>query len=153
MVAVPAVTPPTIPFTGLAVATLVLLLLHTPPTEASCRVVVPDAHTVAEPVMATRAGNVSTVTVVVVYELPQDIFNVYVMIVEPVETPLTLPVAEFTVAMPVLSLLHAPPGVASLSVVTPHTCVLPVIATGGAGVDITVTLAVSNAVPQLFPVV
>ena len=59
------------------------------------------------------------------------------MVAPPVATPLTTPVA-LTVAMAVLLLLHAPPAVASLSVVVPptHNVVVPVI-TAGSGVTVT----------------
>jgi hypothetical protein len=62
------------------------------------------------------------------------------MIAEPAETPVTAPVEEPTVATAVLLLLHVPPPVLWLRVVTEpwHTLVVPVI--GGSDSEETVTV-------------
>ena len=54
------------------------------------------------------------------------------MLAVPAVTPVTTPVVEFTVAMPVEALLHVPPAVASVSVMVWYwqTTDGPVIATG-----------------------
>ena len=54
------------------------------------------------------------------------------MLAVPAVTPVTTPVVEFTVATPVVLLLHVPPAVASASVMVWYwqTTVGPVIATG-----------------------
>lgn len=56
------------------------------------------------------------------------------MVAVPAATPVTIPVPDPTVAITVLLLLHAPPVVASLSVVVwlTHAVVAPVIADGSA---------------------
>lgn len=63
------------------------------------------------------------------------------MVAVPVVAPVTTPDAEPTGAIAVLLLLHAPPVVASVSVIVAptHTLLLPVIA---AGEVLTVTVAV-----------
>jgi hypothetical protein len=64
---------------------------------------------------------------------------VYVIVVVPAATPVTLPVAAATVAVPVAAMAHVPPGVADdKSVLLPtQTAVVPVIA---AGMPTTVTV-------------
>ena len=61
MVVVPEESPYTTPLEGPTVATVVLVLVHTPVPEASASVVLLPAHTIAEPEIPT--GNGSTVTV------------------------------------------------------------------------------------------
>ena len=63
---------------------------------------------------------------------------VYVMTAAPTATPVTMPVAAVTVAMPGFPLVHVPPDTALPSVVVPpkHTVVLPVIAETGLTVNI-----------------
>ncbi len=54
------------------------------------------------------------------------------MVTIPVDTPVTTPETDPTIAMPVDDELHEPPPTASLNVIVDpmHTCVLPVIAPG-----------------------
>ena len=59
----PEDTPVTKPVEASIIAILVLLLVHAPPPEASLKVVVNPAHTVAIPVI--EDGNVFTVTTTV----------------------------------------------------------------------------------------
>lgn len=102
-------------------------VLHTPPVAGSVKVVVAPAHTKADPVIGE--GNGLTVTgVVVIHPVPSE----KVMVATPAATPVTIPVAEPIVAVPVLPLVHNPPPPASLSVVVApiHTWVRPVIAGG-----------------------
>lgn len=56
IVAVPAVTPLTVPEPEPIVATAVLLLLHAPNGEASASVVVDDTQTVGVPVIVAGKG-------------------------------------------------------------------------------------------------
>jgi hypothetical protein len=75
------------------------------------------------------AGKVLTVTIAV---LVQPAADVYVTIAVPFDTPLTMPVALPTDAMPVADELHVPPdGVLPKVVVAPiHTLRVPVIVDG-----------------------
>ena len=70
MVAVPAVTPVTIPDMPI-VATAVLLLLHVPPVVVLLNVVVAVAQTIAVPVMVPATGSGLTVTSIVAVAVPQ----------------------------------------------------------------------------------
>jgi hypothetical protein len=69
----------------------------------------------------------------------------------PAETPVTVPVEELMVAMPVALLLHVPPAVASARVMVEltQTDVGPVML-ANVGDVFTVTEAVAIAVPQLL---
>lgn len=60
MIAVPALTPLTMPVPEPTVAIAVLLLLHAPPVIVSLSVVVAPTHAVADPVIV--GGNAFTVT-------------------------------------------------------------------------------------------
>ena len=75
MVAVPAVTPVTVPVLP-TVATAVAVLLHAPPVAASVKPVVEPAHTVAVPVMLPADGNGLTVTTLVAAVVPQPLVTV-----------------------------------------------------------------------------
>lgn len=72
------------------------------------------------------------------------------MVTTPAATPVTVPVAAFTVALAVLLLLHVPPVVASASVMDEpgHTEVGPVIAATDVPA-LMVSALVATAVPQL----
>jgi hypothetical protein len=141
---VPAATPETIPDEP-TVATEAALLLHVPPDVASLKDMTEPAHTEDEPEMA--AGTVLTVTVAVAVQPDAD---VYVTIDVPVATPLTMPVALPIVATPMLLLLHAPPLVASVSVVAEptHTPVAPDTDAGDAITD--VTAVAEQPVPSVY---
>jgi len=104
-----------------------------PPVVAFDKVVVAPIETPDAPVIA--AGDALIVIVVVLkHPLP----SVYVIVAVPGDIPITIPVAESTVALVGLLVDQTPPGVAWLSaVVSPtHTLSVPVIA---AGVAFTVT--------------
>ena len=111
MVVVPAVIPVTILVAVPIVATEVLLLAHVPPAVASLKVLVAPVQALGVPLIAL--GDVFTVTTVVVLQLP---VVVYVMVVVPAATGVTIPVFGSMVALVVVLLLHVPPVVASLKV-------------------------------------
>jgi len=119
------------------VAILVLPLVHVPPDVVLLSEVVNPSHTKGVPVLAVGAG--LTVTTVVA---EQPVPAVYVIVAVPPETPVTTPVPEATVAMPVLVVVHVPGPLASLSVVVNdgQTSVVPVMLEGSAT---TVTTAVA----------
>ena len=73
------------------------------------------------------------------------------IVAEPALTPVTTPVDGLTVATPVALLLQVPPLVvlANVVVAAVQTVVVPVIDAGVAGVVFTVTLVVTNALPQV----
>lgn len=136
MVAIPAVTPVTIPVDDPTVAIPGALLVHVPPVTPSLSVVARPMHTCVTPVIAV--GTVFTVTVAVALQ-PAAI--VYVIPAVPAVMPLTTPVVDPTLAMVVAPLVHVPPVVMLLSVVVcpAHKVILPVIAAG-----IALTLIVLN---------
>jgi len=120
-------------------ATDALLLLQVPPVEMSLKVVDAPEQIAVTPDIAGVAA--FTVTIVEV-EQPREV-NVITDVATlllPETTPVTTP-EEFTVAVPVLLLLHVPPVVVSpKAVVAPwHTFVMPVI---DAGTGLTVTMVV-----------
>jgi hypothetical protein len=80
-------------------------------------------------------------TVIGVVEL-QPVASVYRMLGIPAATPVTTPVAGFTVAKEVLLLLHVPPPVASVSVSDEpaHTLVPPMMDTGEGFTDMVVVV-------------
>jgi len=128
---VPAETPVSTPEPEPTVATAVVLLLHVPPGTALMSVILPPTHTLMPGVPTVPMigpGNGFTVTVVVTKQ-PDD--SMYVMTEVPLETPVTMPVDEPTVAIDVLPLLHVPPPVPVKIIVEPtHTLPGPVIAPG-----------------------
>ena len=121
----PAIIPVTIPVDDPMVA-LPLLLVHVPPAGVEFNVVVRPTHTLATPVMVVGLG--FTVTVVVI---KHPVASEYVMTDVPGITPVTIPVDDPMVALPLL-LLHVPPaGVEFKVVVKPtHTFLVPVIVDG-----------------------
>ena len=71
----------------------------------------------------------------------------------PALTPVTIPVAEPAVAVPVDTELHEPPPVISLRMVTPplsQTVAGPVIGAGVVGNGLTVITTAAAVLPQLF---
>ena len=140
MVDVPDDMPVTIPVEEPTVAIPVLPLVHVPPLVASLKVVVKPAQTDAVPVIDD--GNGFTVATIVVI---QPVARVYVIVEVPDDTPVTMPVDEPIVAMPVLPLVHVPPP-ASLSVVVKpaQTTAVPVIEDGN-GLTVTTTVAIQPA--------
>lgn len=111
MVAVPLVTPVTIPVDVPIVATAVLELDHTPPDVVLVRVVLSLAQIRSVPPIA--AGNEFTVTVTA---LTHPLDKLYEIVAVPAATPLTTPFVP-TVAVAVLLLLQVPPVDAVLNVV------------------------------------
>jgi hypothetical protein len=107
------------------VAIAVLLLLHVPPEMVLLKVVDIAMHTLLAPEIADGAGVIVTWRVVW-----QPVASVYVILVLPAATPVTMPVAP-TVAIDVLWLLHVPPPVPVNVVVVPtHVVATPPMAAG-----------------------
>jgi len=127
MIAVPVLTPVTIPVLP-TVATPVFALLQLAPGVAEPSVVVPPTHMLPVPVIA--AGTKPTVTVAT---LRQPVDNVYVMFDVPAAAAVTVPSVP-TVATAVVPLLHVPPeGEVLNDVVVPlHRNNVPLIASGTA---------------------
>jgi hypothetical protein len=109
-------------------ATDVLPEVQLPPPVPLFSVVDWPTHIVIVPLIT--AGSAFTVTSAV---RRQVVGSVYVIVVVPLDTPITRP-AELTVAMPVALLLHVPPiGLLIRFVVLPsHTSCVPVITAGSA---------------------
>jgi len=109
---VPARTPVTMPVLVPIVATALLLLLQLPPVVALLSVVVRPSQTLIVPVIEASGGSTVNVNVVI-----QPVAKVYVMVVVPTRTPVTMPLLVPMVATEMSLLLQEPPVVASLSVV------------------------------------
>ena len=145
MTVVPLVTPVTKPEVEFTVATPVLTLLHTPPLAASLSAVVTRPHIDGVPVMVPALGKGFTVNTFVAAAVPQLLVTVYEIVVVPVDTGVTNPDVELTVATPVLTLLQVPLPAASASseVAGGQTFSVPVIVPAlGAGFTVTVLVAV-----------
>ena len=123
--AVPGEFPFTIPELP-TVATPVLLLDHVPPVVELARVCTEPLHIENVPVIADGTG-FTDISYVAIHPL-----NVYVIVVEPAETPVVTPVEAFIVATEVLPDVQLPPVVALLNVTAlpTHTLLLPVIDEG-----------------------
>lgn len=134
IVLVPASTPVTTPAI-LTVATAGVLLLQTPPPVELEKVVVEPTQTVGVPEMLL--GNGLTVTTILWVHAP---VREYEILTVPDDTPVTMPLAEPTVALPTFALDQVPPAVTCASVVLlpGHTTLVPVIA----GTVLTVATAV-----------
>ena len=94
------------------VATAALLVDHTPPANPLLKkVVVPLTQIVCVPPRVPALGGAVTVTerVAVALAQPPVPVMVYVMVAVPELTPVTTPVELFTVAIPGLLEVHAPP--------------------------------------------
>jgi hypothetical protein len=145
MIDVPALIPLTKPV-AFTVATPVLTLVQTPLAVASANCVVLATQIVVPPVIAAITGNAFTVTVVATLSIqPLPFVTVYLMMLVPAATPVTKPLA-FTVANPVLTLVHTPLAVASDNcvVLATQTLVVPVIAAiTGNGFTVTVVATLS----------
>ena len=89
---VPATTPVTIPEPEPMVATVSVAELHTPPGGVQLSVVVAPAHTTIVPVIGVVAG--VTVTTLVAVTMLQAPTTVYVIVSNPGDTPVTIPVPE-----------------------------------------------------------
>jgi hypothetical protein len=103
---------------------------------ALLRVLVKPTHVLAVPVMLTGAGITVTTLVAI-----QPVDRRYVMVLVPAATPLTVPVPDPTVAIPVVLLLQVPPPVAlaRVELAAWQTNVVPVIEAGN---GLTVTTVV-----------
>ena len=144
--------PVTTPVVLLTVALAVVLLDHTPAAAVSLNVIIaPPAHTAESPVITPGCGSGFTVTVAVVESVPQPFVTLYVIIVLPPATPVTIPVG-FTVAIDVALLLQLLPASVSLRVVTDasQTVVVPVIGPATGGLLLTKNKVLAYAVPQLL---
>ena len=134
------------------VATLLLRLIQVPEDDVVLRLAVVPVHNTDEGFADSNPALTPAFTVnpKVATPVPQEPVFVYLMVVVPGFTPVTLP-ELFIVAVVGTVLLHVPPMVVSLSRVepVPQTFVLPVIGpiTGG---PFTVMLFVMNVVPQVF---
>lgn len=135
--ATPADKPETTPVVMPAVAMAVLLLLHMPPEGASLSEINEPAQTDDAPEIAP--GNGSTVIKKVA---TQPVGSVYLIVVTPVDTPVTIPLPDPIVATPVLLLDHVPPGEPSVSVKgnPVHAIGEPEMASGS-GLTVTVIMA------------
>lgn len=136
----PRATPVSVPDDEPIVTVDRLLLVHVPPGIPSPSVAVVPTQAMGDPVIAV--GAVITATDVVEKQAAP---MVYVMVAEPVVTPVTMP-ATPVLAIAVLLLLHVPPVVPSVSeVVDPaHISVMPEITVGG-GLIVTSVVALQPA--------
>ena len=128
-----------------------LYQLIVPEEDVAPKVTVPGPQT--DPgVVPVMVGTSVTVTVCVTeFVQPARFLAVYVITAVPAETPVTKPVAASTVATGKLSLVQAPPVVASPNwVVEPtHNVKVPVIAaTVGKATTVAVTAVLEAVVPQ-----
>jgi hypothetical protein len=119
---------------GLIIATDESTLLHTPPVTLTDTVAVAPLHITADDV----AVGVGFTVMFFVLRQP---YNEYVIVALPAATPVTTPVAEPTVAVDALLLLHVPPASVFVNVVDAdeHTVLAPVIV---AGIGVTETTVV-----------
>ena len=117
------------------IAIVVLLLVHVPPAGVEFSVVVNPTQTASVPVIVVGLGFTVTIAVLI-----HPVLSMYVIIDVPAVTPVTIPVDDPTVALPLL-LLHVPPAGVEFNVVVKPTQTLktPVIAVG---FGFTVTMAV-----------
>ena len=120
------------------VAIDVLLLDHAPNAVTSLKVVKLLTHAVGEPVIGAGVEVIFSTSVVI-----QPVGKVYVIVADPADIPVTIPVPDPTVATDVLLLVHIPPPEASVKAdVDPmqYTDVVPPI---GAGKAFTVNIVVA----------
>jgi hypothetical protein len=105
-------------------------VLHEPPATSSLKLIVNPTQTGRLPPIASGIGFTDTV-VVVLFEQPLTSVTLYIIVVVPAVSPVTVPVDEFTIALDVLLLLHEvlTPDVASLSEIDEptHTLLAPSI--------------------------
>ena len=113
MVAVPAVTPDTIPDADPIVATPVLLLLQVPPITSSVKDDVPLRHTVAGPVMGSATAVLVIVMILLAVSVLQELVTEYNTVSVPPVLPVYTPAPEI---LPfILVAIHVPPVTASVS--------------------------------------
>jgi hypothetical protein len=123
----------------------VLLLLHVPPVTLLVNVMEDPTHVEDGPPIG---GSVVLPVTTKVIVLKQPLANVYVIVHVPAATPVTTPVAGFTVAIEVLLLVHVPPaGVLDKVLMPPIVAVVvPEIVVGDA---VTVTSLVAMHPPAV----
>ena len=110
MFALPVAIPVTTPVVGFTEATPVLLLLQLPPEgPVLLNVAVALIQTVAAPLTVPAFGSGFTAINCVALLVPQLLVTVYVIVAFPGDTPVTAPVAGFTVATEGVTLLQVPP--------------------------------------------
>ncbi len=112
---VPAEIPDTTPEDASTVAIAVLLLVHVPPEMACARVLDAPTHAFVVPVMVASAA----LTVTCVTEMQPAPDRINDMLAVPVATPVTIPVADPTVALVVVLLAQVPPPEVLMMVVVP----------------------------------
>ena len=136
-VVVPVVTGVSTPVPAI-VATLVLLLVHTPPVQGEVNVMVWPRHTLSGPMIG------QTGLTVTVYVEMQPSKEVNVIVTTPAVTPCTSPLQEPTVAVPGLLLLQPQVPLQPLNVMSlpTHTVVGPVIVHGMMGVETTLPVII-----------
>ena len=134
------------PVVGPTDATEVLPLLQMPPNPASDKVISDPSQRSLTPVIGATVGSPDTIVMgKVTADVPQLPEIAYDMITVPPVIPDTKPVSELTVAIEVLSLVHVPPVIISLSVVDEpvQTLVRPAIGEM-TGIDVTVIVLVTE---------
>jgi hypothetical protein len=147
IIAVPGITPCTVP--PLTVAIVVLPLDHTPPGVRSVNIVVEPTH---RPVLPPIPCIGFTVTVFGATQLPpSEYVIVTVPPVGPLIAPHTLP-SPSTVAIVVLLLTHVPPVIPSVRVINEpaHTDDAPL---SGVGAEFTVTVTEAVQPPNVYVIV
>jgi hypothetical protein len=151
---VPAVSPATTPLALPTVATVVLLLLHVPPSTVLDNVVDDPTHTEFVPVIVPDVADVVTAISLVEKTVPQLVFTVYVIMVVPASTPVTTPLALIVATLGVL-LLQVPPvtGLVSVVVSPVHKLDDPLITPAvGAGVMVATTVLI-HPVANLYVII
>jgi hypothetical protein len=147
---VPVVRPYTVaapPLTP-SVPTVGTLLLHVPPGVASVNVVMPPQVIVVVPTIGAAVATLDTETRKVDVAVPQAVVAVYVNVVVPAATPVTIPEVTPTVATPGVLLLHVPPDTVLVAVVVaPTHIVVKAVMVPAVPAD-TVTTLVTVIVPQ-----
>jgi hypothetical protein len=120
------------------VATAIFVLLHTPPDVICDREMVLPVQTAAEPTIDAGAG--LTVTLATASQPVAGI--TYLIVVIPLDTPVTSPVEAPTVAIDVLTLNQVPPLVTDEKLTLLPAQILNELLVIGEGVGCTVTITV-----------
>jgi hypothetical protein len=108
-----------------------------------------ETQIVADPVIVPASADGFTVTTFVAITVPQLLATVYDIVAVPAATPVTIPVKDPIVAIPIAPELHIPPVAALVNVVEadPHSVPVPVMVPAS-GILLTVTTVVAATVPQ-----
>jgi len=142
---VPDATPVTLPVAEPTIATPVLLLNHVPPDVVFASVDIDPSHTLNVPVIA--AGLAFTV---IVSFLEHPVARVYVILVVPVVTPVSIPEHDPIDATPVALLTQVPPaGVVETVVVKPVHTEDDVVKDTGIGLTVNVAVEKQPVVVSL----